>query len=194
MKVVLNQTLPKVGKAGQVVNVADGFARNFLFPRGMATLADKAMVAQLARQDAKTAAEAEKTRGAAEKDSEKLQGKTITIKGKTAKGSVKLFGAITSADIADAIKEQLGVTLDKKSVPLLHPIKRIGTHEILIDLHRDVDAKITLALTDEDGNLGIEVVEAPKVEETTEEPVAETPVVEAPAEKVEQEAEPATVE
>lgn len=172
MKVVLNQTLPKVGKAGQVVTVADGFARNFLFPRGMATLADKAMIAQLARQDAKHAAEAEKNRGSAEKDGDKLSGKTITIKGKTAKGSVKLFGAITSADIADAIKEQLGVTVDKKSVPLLHPIKRIGMHEILIDLHRDVDAKITLALTDEDGNLGIEPVEAPKVVEVSEEVVA----------------------
>ncbi len=165
MKVVLNQTLPKVGKAGQVVNVADGFARNFLFKRGLATIADKAMIAQLERAEAKNAAEAEKTRGTAQKDAEKLSGQTITIKGKTSKGSAKLFGAITSSDIADAIKEQLGVTVDKKSVPLLHPIKRIGMHEILIDLHRDVDAKIHLALTDEEGNLGIEPVEAPKVVE-----------------------------
>lgn len=189
MKVVLTQTVPKVGKQGQVVNVAPGFARNFLFNKGLATVADKAMLATLARADAKRATEVEKTKGSAETMAESLAGKTVTLVGKTAKGSAKLFGAITSQDIADAIKAQLGVDLDKRNVPLLHPIKRIGIHDITLDLHRHVDAHIKLAITDEEGNLGVLVETRGRtvVEET---PPEET---EAVAESNE-EAEPVAVE
>ncbi|HWP31219.1 MAG TPA: 50S ribosomal protein L9 [Fimbriimonadales bacterium] len=160
MKVILTQTIPKIGKEGHVVTVADGFARNFLFPKGLAILADKAALAQLERRRSKMAMEIEKTRASALQAAEKINGQTIRIVGKTAKGSTKLFGAVTSADIAEAIKEQLGVAVDKKMVALLHPIKRIGVHEVLIDLHQDVDAVVRLEVTDEEGRLGIELEEA----------------------------------
>lgn len=157
MKVILNQTLPKVGKEGQVVNVADGFARNFLFPRGIAVPATKGTLALLEKQNAKVAEELASTKAGAAGLAEKIDGQTIRLVGKTAKGSPKLFGAITSADIAAGIKEAVGVEVDKKTVALLHPIKRIGVYEVLIDLHRDVDATIKLEVADEEGNLGIEL-------------------------------------
>ncbi len=157
MKVILNQTLPKVGKEGQVVNVADGFARNFLFPRGIAVPATKGTIALLERQNAKLVAELESTKAGAVALAEKISGKTIRLVGKTAKGSPKLFGAITSADIADGIKETLAVDVDKRAVLLMHPIKRIGVYDVSLDLHRTVDAAIKLEVADEEGNLGIEI-------------------------------------
>ncbi|MCW5947543.1 MAG: 50S ribosomal protein L9 [Fimbriimonadales bacterium] len=178
MKVILNQTLPKVGKEGQVVNVADGFARNFLFPRGIAVPATKGTLALLEKQNAKVAEELASTKAGAAGLAEKVDGQTIRLVGKTAKGSPKLFGAITSADIAAGIKESLGVEIDKKTVALLHPIKRIGVYEVLIDLHRDVDATIKLEIADEEGNLGIELPteRLPEMEEaeSTSESTSET--------------------
>ncbi|MCH8273218.1 MAG: 50S ribosomal protein L9 [Armatimonadetes bacterium] len=157
MKVVLNQTLPKVGKEGQVVEVAGGFARNFLFPRGLATVADKSALKQLERRQVKSAAVAEQTLSGAEKLAEKLNGRTVRIIGKTAPGATKLFGAVTSADIADIIKESLDVEIDRRKIALMHPIKRLGVFEILLDLHRDVDVTIRLEIADEEGNLGLDV-------------------------------------
>lgn len=178
MKVILNQTLPKVGKEGQVVNVADGFARNFLFPRGIAVPATKGTLALLEKQNAKVAEELASTKAGAAGLAEKVDGQTIRLVGKTAKGSPKLFGAITSADVAAGIKESLGVDIDKKTVALLHPIKRIGVYEVLIDLHRDVDATIKLEIADEEGNLGIELPteRLPEMEEaeSTSESTSET--------------------
>lgn len=164
MKVILKQTIAKVGKEGQVVQVADGFARNFLFPRGLAVLADKSSIALLEKQKEKLATQLENTLASAKEVAEKIDGKTIRITGKTAKGSIKLFGAVTTADIVDSIKEHLNVEIERKNVALLHPIKRIGVHDILIDLHRDVDAIVKLEVTDEFGNLGLETEEALHVE------------------------------
>lgn len=159
MKVILKQTIAKVGKEGQVVQVADGFARNFLFPRGLAVLADKSSIALLEKQKEKLATQLENTLASAKEVAEKIDGKTIRITGKTAKGSIKLFGAVTASDIVDSIKENLNVEIERKHVALLHPIKRIGVHDILIDLHRDVDATVKLEVTDEFGNLGLETEE-----------------------------------
>jgi large subunit ribosomal protein L9 len=88
---------------------------------------------------------------------ESLSGKTIRLVRKTAGGSTKLFGAVTAEHIAEGIKEQLGVEIDRKHIALLHPIKRLGVYDILIDLHREVEATIRLEVADEFGNLGIEI-------------------------------------
>ncbi len=165
MKVILNQTVPKVGKEGHVVSVADGFARNYLFPRGLAILADKnqlkALEVRNARLDAKTAG----AKSAAETLKEKLHGKTVRIEGKVGSDTTKLFGAITSQDVADAIKAQLGETIEKKNIALIEPIKRLGSHRVELDLHRAVDAVVTVEVFDPKA-----VVEAP---------VEEEPVIEA---------------
>ena len=167
MKVILEQTVHKLGKAGQIVSVADGFARNFLFPKGLARVADKSGIARLEREGEKVAAELEKSKDSALKTAERIGGVTLRLTGQTAKGATKLFGAITSTDIAEALKSETGVELDKKAIALLHPIKRLGVYDVMVDLHRDADATIRIEVANEDGWLGIEepVVQRLPIEE-----------------------------
>lgn len=172
MKVILNQTVPKVGKAGQVVNVADGYARNYLFPRKLAIYADKNQLKAHDRRMERIVAKEADTVAAAEALRDKLDGLTVRIEGKVGKETGKLFGAITSQDIVDALKEQHKQTIDKKNVALLEPIKRLGSHRIHIDLHRQVDAFVTVEVFDP-----TMPAEAPKEEEA--EAVAETAAPEA---------------
>jgi large subunit ribosomal protein L9 len=163
LKVILTQTVPKVGKEGTVVNVADGFARNFLFPRGLAIYADKTQIAVLERRRAKMAASEAEGVTAAQALKDQLDGKSIRIEGKVGKDTGKLFGAITSQDVADAIKAQLGQDIEKKRIALVEPIKRLGRHPVQLDLHREVDAIVTVDVFDPSA------------------PVEEAPASEAPA-------------
>src|SRR4051812_38905951 len=173
MKVILNQTVPKVGKEGSVVTVADGFARNYLFPRGLAILAEKKQVAALEKRNARIAERTAGHKSAAEELKEKLHGKTVRIEGKVGKDSTNLFGAITSQDVVDAIKSQLKVDVDKKQVALIEPIKRLGKFVIEVDLHREVDARVSLEVYDPNAP-----VEAPAAEAAPE-PENEDELVEA---------------
>jgi large subunit ribosomal protein L9 len=173
MKVILNQTVPKVGKQGQIVTVKDGFARNYLFPKGLAILADRAQVAGLEKRMAGVAEKDAGTVAAAEALREKLHGQSVRIEGKVGAAQGKLFGAITSQDVADAIKAQLGVQLEKKQIALLDPIKKLGTHKVELDLHRQVDATVSVEVFDPSAP-----VEAPAEAEATEE-AAEEELVEA---------------
>lgn len=175
MKVILNQTVPKVGKEGQVVNVKDGYARNYLFPRNLATLADKNQLKALDIRNARIASKLAETKAAAETLKEKLEGKSVSIEAKVGKELGKLYGAITSQDVADAIKSQLGVDLEKKQVGLLEPIKRLGKFKLSIDLHREVDAHIELNVFDPNAPVEEAKEEAPApVEEAETEPEAVT--------------------
>ena len=144
MKVILNQTVPKVGKEGTVITVADGFARNYLFPRGLAVVADKNQIRGLEIRNARVAAKSADQKAAAEALKETINGKTVRIAGQVGKVQGKLFGAITSQNVADAIKSQLGVSLDKKNIALIEPIKKLGVHDVEVDLHREVDAKVNV--------------------------------------------------
>jgi large subunit ribosomal protein L9 len=148
MKVILNKTVPKVGKEGDVVSVADGYARNFLFPRGLAILAQKNQLAALAKRQGRVEAKTAGHKSAADALKEQLDGKEVRIQGKVGAAAGKLFGAITSQDVVDAIKEQLKVSLDKKQVALVEPIKKLGKHQVLLDLHRSVDAHVTVDVFD----------------------------------------------
>lgn len=170
MKVILNKTVPKVGKEGQVVTVADGFARNYLFPKGLAIVAEKKQIAALAKRAARVDAKLADTKAAAETVKEKLHGLTVKIEGKVGKDAGKLFGAVTSQDVADAIKGQLGVDIDKKHIALIEPIKRLGNYPVEVDLHRDVDAVVTVNVFDPNAPVeAAPVVEAaPAVEEPVE--------------------------
>ena len=147
MTVILKQTVPNVGKEGQVVRVKAGFARNFLFPRGMATVADKSQLKVLESRNKKIEQQLQDTKAAAEETASKLAGKHLRMEVRSGAGQ-RLFGAVTSQDIADAIKEQLGVELDKRIVGILQPIKQLGHFSIEIDLHRLVDCKVVLDVVD----------------------------------------------
>jgi len=167
MQVILNQTVPKVGKEGTVVTVAPGYARNYLFPRGLAIIAEKKQVAALDKRNAKLDEKLAGQKAEAETLKGKLDGQIVKIEGKVGATAGKLFGAITSQDVIDTIKKELGVALDKKQVALIEPIKKLGKHQVQIDLHRSVDAYVTVHVFDPNAIEEEEVVaeEAAPVEE-----------------------------
>ena len=148
MKVILNQTVPKVGKAGAVVTVADGYARNFLFPRGLAVVADRRQVAALEKKRAYTEQKAQGQKSEAEATKTKIDGQTVRIEGKVGADGTRLFGAITSARISEALQSAFGVTLDTRQIALVEPIKRLGTYPVELDLSANVDANISVVVFD----------------------------------------------
>lgn len=160
MKVILNSAVPKVGKQGQVVTVADGFARNFLFPRGLAIVADRNQLKALEIRNARMAAKVADTVAAAREIGDKLNGQTVRIAGKVGKDAGKLFGAITSQDVADAVKAQLGHDVDKKKIALVQPIKRLGVFDVMLDLHPEVDATVKVEVYDPNAPVAVVAEEA----------------------------------
>ena len=148
MKVILNQTVPKVGKAGTVVTVADGYARNFLFPRGLAIVADRRQIAALEGTQARLAQKTAGQKTEAESLKAKLDGGKVRIEGRLGGDNVRLIGAITSERVADAINAAYGTKIDRKQVALVEPIKRLGEYEVELDLHMSVDARLKVEVYD----------------------------------------------
>ena len=147
MKVILTADLPHVGDTGQVVDVADGYGRNYLIPRGLAIPATPGNERSLAqRQKARLAREA-KSKAEAEALATRLQGLPLSIAKKTGEGE-RLYGSVTSMDIADLIKAR-GISLDRRRILLESPLKTLGTHKVPIRLHPDVVAEVEVAVTKE---------------------------------------------
>jgi large subunit ribosomal protein L9 len=147
MKVILTADLPNVGDVGQVVDVADGYGRNYLIPRGFAILATPGNERSLAqRQKARLAREA-KNKAEAEALATQLQALLLRIAKKTGEGE-RLYGSVTSMDIADLIKAR-GISLDRRRIMLETPLKTLGTHKVPIRLHADVVAEVEVAVTKE---------------------------------------------
>ncbi|MBL8059971.1 MAG: 50S ribosomal protein L9 [Chthonomonas sp.] len=191
MKVILKETVPNLGKSGQVVNVKDGYARNYLFPKGLATVAERNQISALEKLNARMAAKQAESKASAESLKEKLDGVTVKIEGKVGRDHGKLFGAITSQDIVDVIKKDLKIDVEKKQVVLHDPIKRLGRTKVLVDLHREVDAHITVHVWNAAfPEFDEEVVAAAPAEAVAEEVAAE---VDAPAEAEVKAEEPAEV-
>lgn len=146
MKVILKKNVKGSGKAGDIVNVNDGYARNMLIPKGMAIEATKANVNALKRKNAADEAAREEALEKAGKDKEQLEKATIRIESKGGEGG-RLFGSITNKDIADAIEKQCGITVDKKKVKLDSPIKQEGESTVSIKLFADVSADVKVEVT-----------------------------------------------
>ncbi len=145
MKVILIQDVKGLGKKGDAVNAADGHARNFLFPRKLAIEATEANMRKLAREKEK-----EKNKKADELTEAKvlagqLQGLVFTIAAKAGEEG-KLFGSITTKDIADVIENKTGVKLDKRHIETGEALKSLGNHEVLVKLHQEIKAKITVEI------------------------------------------------
>ena len=143
MKVVLRSDVPNVGKRGDMVDVANGFARNFLIPGGQAIAATDGINKQAESMRRKRDLADAKDREAAEVVARTLVPAVIKISAKSgAEG--KLFGSVTSSDIVTAVQEQTGVALDRRKLQLHDSIKTIGTHEVPVQLHSDVKFQITI--------------------------------------------------
>jgi len=144
MKVILTRDVPNVGKDGEVVTVADGYARNYLFPRQLAVVAKGAAMktheARLSREAAKGAA----LLSAAHQSAEALKGKQFQIVGRAAPKSTRLFGSVTEADVAEKIQNETGVIVDKRRISLIDPIKVTGIYELTARLHTDVIAPFSI--------------------------------------------------
>jgi len=143
LKLVLLSDVKSLGKKGEVVDVAEGYARNFLLPRKLATEADRGALAQLGAQkkaqekrDAQILADARDL-------AQRLESARLAVKAK-AGGNGKLFGAVTNADVADAIHTTLAVAIDKHKIELKSQIKALGSYPVEIRLHRNVVAKTTV--------------------------------------------------
>jgi large subunit ribosomal protein L9 len=141
--VILRADVDGVGKRGDICDVSNGYARNFLLPRGLAIKATDGAVNQAASmRRARDLRDAE-DRSAAEVVARSLVARTITI---SAKAGVegKLYGSVTAADITDAVAEQAGVQLDRRKVALTEAIKVVGSHQVPVKLHSDVQFPITV--------------------------------------------------
>ena len=139
MKVILLQDVKGSGKAGDVVKVSDGYARNLLIPKGFAIEANDKNMKALKKKKAEEEAQYQADKAAALEVKAQIEAKEFGIKTKGGENG-KLFGSITSADIAEAVKEQSGADIDKKKIQLDSPIKQVGDFEVPVKLFHEVSA------------------------------------------------------
>jgi large subunit ribosomal protein L9 len=145
MEVILKKDVKGTGKAGDTVKVSDGFARNKLIPQGLAVEATAANRKAIEREKAKAAEKYAADRAEAEEFAKKLESKEVVLRTKVGDNG-KLFGSITSMDIANAIKEQTGEDIDKRKIVLDKPIKETGVVKVEIKLFQDVSANVDVKI------------------------------------------------
>jgi len=142
MKVILREDVKDLGHIGEVLTVKDGYARNFLLPRGLASEANLKNVKALEHEKRKIQETVRKAKSGAEELSSKISALTITIKAKAGEED-KLFGSVTVMDIAEALKQE-GLDIDRKKIVLEEPIKRLGNYTVSVKVHPEVAAQFTV--------------------------------------------------
>lgn len=143
MIVILNKDVKGTGKAGDVVKVSDGYARNMLIPKGLATEATQGNIRHLEKKKAIEAEKKAEEKAEAEKLAEKIGKLSVTIKTKAGEGG-KIFGSITSKDISEALKKEHNIDVDKKKIQIASPIKQTGEISVEIKLYFEVNVKLTV--------------------------------------------------
>ena len=147
MEIVLLEDVKALGKKGQIVNVSDGYARNFILPKKLGVEATAKNLNDLKLQKANAEKIAAEQLAEAKALAEKIRELSVTLKMKAGEGG-RAFGSISSKEIAVAAKDQLGLEIDKKKMVLPEAIKTFGTHEVPVKLHKDVTAKLTVKVTE----------------------------------------------
>ncbi|HET9142143.1 50S ribosomal protein L9 [Actinophytocola sp.] len=147
MKLILTTDVSGLGGPGDLVEVKDGYGRNYLLPRGLAIMATKGAAKQV--QTIRRAQDARRVRDLdhAKEIKGVLEDLKVTLKAKAAPGSGKLFGSVTTADVVSAIRTAGGPPLDKRTVELAGHIKAVGSHPVTVRLHPDVTAELKLDVT-----------------------------------------------
>ena len=148
MKVILTQDVKGSGKKGELINAADGYARNFLLPKGLAIEANNQAIGELKAKEASKQHKIQVEREAAMEAAKKLEGKTVKITAKAGAGG-KLFGAITGKEIAAALAEQFSLTIDGKKLVLEQPIKSFGSYEVKAKLGYEVSGTVYVLVIEE---------------------------------------------
>jgi large subunit ribosomal protein L9 len=167
MKIVLTKDVPNLGAAGEVKEVADGYARNFLMPKGFAVLATKGLIKQ-----AQERAEAQrrrnfKARTDAEALSQRINGQTLRFVARVGELD-RLYGSITNVDVAEKLGSQIGAEIDRRRVELGDPIKRAGVYSVVVNLGHGLEPRINVVVEGEGGE-GQAPVEAAAPESAVEE-------------------------
>lgn len=147
MQVVLLEDVKALGKKGQIVKVNDGYARNFILPKNLGVEATPKNLNDLKLQKANEAKLAAEQLAAAKELAEKLGQSSISLKIKAGEGG-RAFGSVSGKEIAAAVKDQLGMEIDKKKLVLPEPLKTFGTHEVSVKLHKDVTGKLAVKVSE----------------------------------------------
>ena len=148
MKVILKQTVKSLGKAGEIVEAKNGYARNFLIPRGLAVGVNSNNMNDLKLMQENIKKVAAQNFADAEAVAEQLNKSTVTIPMKFGENG-KAFGSVTSREISAAIAEQLGIDVDKRKIRLAASLKEAGEHEVPVKLHQDITATLKVVLAEE---------------------------------------------
>jgi large subunit ribosomal protein L9 len=143
MKVILRTDVSDLGKRGDILDVSDGYARNYLVPKGLAMKASAGAESQAASMRRARDLRDAQDRAAAEALATTLVPKVITVEARAGTEG-RLFGSVTSADIAAAVEAQTNVQIDRRKIALAEPIKTLGTHTVPVKLHADVEFPVTL--------------------------------------------------
>ncbi|MBR2831387.1 MAG: 50S ribosomal protein L9 [Oscillospiraceae bacterium] len=147
MKVILEQDVKGKGKKGQMVNVADGYARNYLFPQKLAVPATSDNLNAMKIRERARQAQLERDRAEAAENAKKLEGIVVKIPAK-AGGAGKLFGSVTSKEISEALKEQCGISIEKNKIVQAEPIKTFGSYEVKCKLGFEISGTIHVIVTE----------------------------------------------
>jgi large subunit ribosomal protein L9 len=147
MKVILQQDVKDHGKKGQMVEVSDGYARNFLMPRKLAVPATNESINNMKQQEAARLRRIEKEKAQAREIAEKLESIVVKISSKSG-GAGKLFGSVTSMEIAESLEAQHGIAIEKNKIQLAEHIKSYGSYEIKVKLGHEISGTINLIVTE----------------------------------------------
>ncbi len=145
MKVILLQDIRALGKKGDIKEVADGYARNFLLPKSLAKEANETNLKDLAKQKADVARKEAKEAAEAQELAQKLESTKIELKVKSGDNG-RLFGSITAKDIAAQLKKAVGIEIDKRKIELGDTLKTLGNHEVQVHLYKGVLAKLMVSV------------------------------------------------
>ena len=148
MRVILLKDVPGKGKRGDVLNVAEGFARNYLLPRGLAGEASQGKIKELAERRQAGELKEQKMRQEAAVLAARLESLTVVVRTKAGEGG-RLFGSVNNKDVADALAAQHKITLDKKKLSVKEPIKQVGSYSALAKLYPTVQAEIKVEVVGE---------------------------------------------
>ncbi len=143
MKIVLRSDVANLGRKGDLVDVADGYARNYLVPRGLAIQATRGITRQADAMRRSRQIRDTREREGAEGTARQLAAQRIEIVARAGEGG-RLFGSVTAADVAEAVEAQTGVHIDRRRLHLGEPIKSLGVHEVPLRLHAEVEVPITV--------------------------------------------------
>ena len=147
MKVILLQDVKGKGKKGQMIDVSDGYARNYMLPRKLAVEATADAVNTMRMNDKAAAEKAAKERAEALETAKRLREMTLTVTAKGG-GAGRLFGSVTNQEIADALKANAGIALDKRKIVIADPIKNVGTYTVQCKLGYEITAPLTVKIVE----------------------------------------------